>query len=253
MNRIYGLTATDIENVPQLIYIVKSLPVRVTLRIVCDPGIPANFYEDACADLFQLCDLMLSPVDSSAMTKYNGHGYRKRFDSYLKILGAYCKYVEAGNEVNGDWLGSDVGEMVKAANEMIKAKELLSVITYFYSGDEPEQMAQWYSRNPLDPDIALVSIYPHSSSVSPCVDACFRYLQAMYPDKPKGIGEYGDQDGDGNRPETRDDELLLIKEFETYQPPPEVKQYIAGGFNWNAIGEWAEVKGCYEGVWKGTD
>lgn len=193
-DRIWGLTLDSVENLPRILAVLKALPKRATVRIVCDPGVSAHYYEGPCEAIAQAADILLAPVDSFAMKQYNTHGYVRRFQSYLGVLGKYSKYCEAINEANGDWLGKNVALKATSVLPLIKAAGLKSVMTYYWS----ENLIEWATRNQIYGDLTLLSYYPNASSCPMVLGQALRFLQSTFLGTVTGISEYGTQDGDGN-------------------------------------------------------
>src|SRR2546423_476354 len=110
--REYLLTYEVVRDYRDAARRLQLLPHRVMLRIpiqwneesgkIDDPG----EYVDAFKALSEVADIMIEFVDSDAMKHFTPELYGDHVGNCLRTLGAYCKVAEAGNEVNGNWLGT---------------------------------------------------------------------------------------------------------------------------------------------------
>lgn len=255
MDRVYGLTVDDVTDTQAILDGLVGLP-RVTLRVVMDPGVTAWEYLPAVTELSRVADILLQPVDSSEVKGLRLRQYSQRFTDALSVLGRYAKYVEAGNEVNGSWLGhpSDVADKVNNALTQCRVARVSPVVTYYYDGDQPEQLTKWGGAYPLEPDVALVSVYPNSSRQRPSFDDMFTRMENLFPTLPKGFGEYGTEDPNGNNGSSQTLRANLVRVVERYVPPETVTAYIGGGFYWDAYEDvfraaQAGLLPCFRQVW----
>lgn len=238
-DRIWGLTLDSVENLPRILAVLKALPRRATVRIVCDPGVPAHYYEGPCEAIAQAADILLAPVDSFAMKKYNTHSYVRRFQSYLGVLGKYAKYCEAGNELGGDWLGRNVALKVTSVLPLVKAAGLKSMVTYFCDNN----MLPFIRKNPIAGDLVSLSYYPNASECDLTLDDALHYLERQFPTSTICVGEYGSQDGDG-RPGTTEENIALVRQLEPH---------ISGGFWWMGYQDLVQTGALlpvFKEVWK---
>lgn len=255
MQHLFGLTLDSVDNTISIIAGLVNLP-RVTFRVVLDYETDPRDYLDACKELSTIADIMLQPVDSFTMSKYRLRDYSKRFSESLLLLGKYAKYLECGNEVNGEWTGtaSEVADKVNNALAQADKFGIASVVTYFYDGDEPYQMEAWARTHVLDPDIVLASVYPNSSTDRPNFNAMFSSLESLFPKRPKGFGEYGTENAAGKNPSSILMRANLVRVIERYIPPVHVTNFIGGGFYWDAYEDVFTLKTAgllptFEQVW----
>src|SRR5262249_15986679 len=78
-------------------------------------------------------------IDSSYMKQFGTISAVQGWtNSYVNMLGPLVDIWEVGNEVNGDWLGSNVIAKVAAMYDIVAAKGYKTAITFFYEGEPSE-------------------------------------------------------------------------------------------------------------------
>lgn len=219
--RKYLLTCETIGNYKAAAERLGALPKRMMLRVpiqwddqkgqVEDP----RAYADAFDALSQVADLMIEFVDSSAMKHFSARSYERHVNDCLDALGRFCKAAEAGNEVNGNWLGRNTASKVRRALAACEKRGITTAVTYYLSADDPGQMFEWIRKNPLRSDYALISYYPNTtpgSQIDPG-EIYSKFAEAFHG-LPVGWGEYGTQDADGKNTAPLPDRAALVRKIE---------------------------------------
>ena len=90
-----------------------------TTRIVFDEFVKASEYRPAVEAIHPVSYIMGEILDSFYMPQYSVSKFRARVQEYLNTLGDKVDIWEIGNEINGEWLGSNVVEKMTSANEEV--------------------------------------------------------------------------------------------------------------------------------------
>ena len=241
--REYLLTCENVSNYGEAVRRLRRLPRRVTLRIpiqwnddeghIDDP----NDYVNAFRALSAVADVMIQFADSSAMKHFTPRSFDHHVKECLSVLGSFCKSAEAGNEVNGNWLGDRTAEKVQRALTACSHTNLHTVVTYYLSADQPRQMFDWIARHPLRSNYALISHYPNTtpdSSADPL--NVFAEFSRAFPNSTVGWGEYGTEDADDNNTASMDERARLVRlvEREWWELiAPRVGNYAGLGGYWD--------------------
>src|SRR5262249_16922856 len=150
---------------------LSRFPRKATLRIPIQWNKKTQQMEDpasyvpALEALSRVADIMLCFADSSAMKHF---GTAQDFENHvvlcLRALRRYATIAEAGNEVNGNWLGTGVEEKVRRALDACNGAKLPAAVTYYLSADAPDQMFEWIRQHPLPgTSYSLISHYPNTT------------------------------------------------------------------------------------------
>jgi hypothetical protein len=258
--RRYLLTCELVENYDIAAKRLKLLPHRIMLRIPIQwdeeenqMDDPRNYVE-AFKTLSEVSDIMIEFVDSDAMKHLSPDSFEAHVNNCLRVLKPYCAAAEAGNEVNGDWLGDHTTEKVVRALSACQNAQLPAAVTYYLSADNERQMFEWIDQHPLKSDYALISHYPNTTpgvKIKP-IDI-FREFAKRFPAPALvGWGEYGTQDGDGNNSAGLDERAALIREIEQndwQMIEPAVANYAGFGGYWD-WGTDKELDKEFKEVWK---
>lgn len=238
---------------------LKLLPQRIMLRapIQWDSGKQEmddpRDYVDAFRALSEVADVMIQFVDSSAMMHFSPGSLEEHVEKCLDTLGNFCRVAEAGNEVNGDWLGTDTAAKVERALKVCKRRNLMAAVTYYLSADEPQQMFKWIDDNPLASELTLISYYPNSTpgiQVDPA--EVFAKFADRFPESMIGWGEYGTQNADSENKAPMRERAAFVRKFEREywdMLAPLFSNYAGFGGYW----DWQtdrKLDGVFAEVWK---
>jgi len=244
---VWGLTTDNCAGrTTAQVNALKDLPSRTMLRTVFDlpsDGVSAADYVPCIKALSAVVDIMGQPLDSSYMKGTSLAATKSRMDEYLNTLGAYVNIWEVGNEVNGNWLGSDVMLKIEAMYDKAREKSKRTAITFYY---EPTPSASGTDMIPwIDKYIpaghrirsglnyALVSYYEDQNNgyvlTEAEIDEIFAALAARFPNAQVGFGEFGW----GNRvPDDPAKRAAMLNRFYSYRVPS-VPAFVGGGFYWH--------------------
>lgn len=258
--RLYLLTLEVVDNYWNAVNRLKLLPHRVMLRIpiqwddrrgrIDDP----QAYFDAFKELSKVADIMIEFVDSNAMKHFTPSSFEKHVKNCLQVLGAYCKAAEAGNEVNGDWLGDQTAEKVRLAISACQASGVPAAVTYYLSADDQQQMYDWIDNNPLSSTYALISHYPNTTpGVKADPKSVFVEFAKKFPATTRiGWGEYGTEDAEGNNTAPMSEREALIREVEQNSwasVSPIISNYVGLGGYWD-WGTDSALDKVFDEVWR---
>ncbi|WLT33099.1 hypothetical protein [Geothrix sp. PMB-07] len=245
--RVWGLTTDDPTlDTPRQIEALKALPHRTTLRVVFDPpaeGHPtATDYVPATQALATAAEIMGLPLDSSAMASMDLPTVRRRIAEYLEALSPFVAIWEVGNEVNGNWLGSEVVPKVEAMFDAVTAAGKPSAITFYYEVAPPKGhgLLPWIDANfpkghrlRKGVSLVLVSYYEDQNQghrLTPKeLGRLFRGLAVRFPKARLAFGEFGWGGGIPAAFSTRSD---LLRRMYGYRVPS-VPAFVGGGFYWH--------------------
>jgi hypothetical protein len=219
-----------------------SLPLRPTSRIVVDYGATVADYADAIPAIHKVSDVWGQLADSSEVKGVTAATYGRWAQ---KIVAAYRTQVdvwEIGNEVNGEWVGTQAQELgrIQAAYDTVKAIGGKTALTLYYNPDcwskRANEMFTWLGTAtlPADLDYVTISYYP-----SDCNDywpsaatwqGVFDRLHARFPNATLAFGEAG-QSANSLTPEQN---LALLRRYAAVTIAGD--NYVGGYFWWY----WAE-------------
>ena len=201
--RVWGVTTDAIDPLPEIVDALSHLPHRAMTRIVFDPG-PATNYVDAARSIHAVSDVLGELVDSTDVSKLTADAYEARTTEYLTALGSSVDVWEIGNEINGEWVGTDVTQVVAKmhrAFSKVKAAGRRSALTLYYNAgcfsDARNEMVTWAAANvPSDMksglDWVLISYYEQDCEWrKPDWPTVFDRLAKMFPSSRVGFGECG--------------------------------------------------------------
>ncbi|MFC4763593.1 hypothetical protein [Dyella koreensis] len=217
---IYGVTLDDLSNINAIITSLTKLPYKPTVRVVFDPGTSAAEYYPALVKLHTVAYVMGEIMDSYYFpTDINT--YTARTKELVNGLNGTVDVWEIANEINGEWLrpnpsGSNttvnaqetaIGQMVAAANSIVKGVGGKTAITLYYNDDSKgtncwEKPQDYWKTWPMNflpasvrqsTDYALFSYYPYQDcpGLSPSWGADFAALETIFPNARVGFGEIG--------------------------------------------------------------
>ncbi|WP_266172030.1 hypothetical protein [Dyella subtropica] len=217
---IYGVTLDDLSNINAIIPSLTKLPYKPTVRVVFDPGTSAAEYYPALVKLHTVAYVMGEIMDSYYFPS-DIDTYTARTNELVHGLNGTVDVWEIANEINGEWLRQDpsgddatvnaeetaIGQMVDAANTIVKSVGGKTAVTLYYNDDSKGnncwQLPQDYwkswastflsARVRQGADYALFSYYPYQdcTGLSPSWGADFHALESIFPNAKVGFGEIG--------------------------------------------------------------
>lgn len=161
---LYGVTATDVNNLEQIAQSLERFDFMPTTRIVFDEWEPATNYEWAVSEIHKVSYVMGELLDSQYVGQYSVEQYRARTAEYLNLLGDRVDIWEIGNEVNGHWVRKKektdrpdppgvidaesklVIDKISAAYEVIKADPKRRVALTLYFNDDGHGQHCWVNK-----------------------------------------------------------------------------------------------------------
>jgi hypothetical protein len=200
---IYGVTIDDISGLSNIVQSLSSLSKTPTTRIVFDEFVAPSYYRAATVAINKVSYVMGELLDSFYVKTVNVQGYLNRTAQYLNTLGDVVDIWEVGNEINGEWLGTNSAVVAKmsGAYDMVKAQNKTAALTLYYNQDcwsrPSNEMFTWAQTNiPVRMkqglDYVFVSYYEDDcNGLKPDWPAVFSKLSKMFPNSKIGFGEVG--------------------------------------------------------------
>ena len=203
--RMWGVTVDRVEPTADIVAAVVALPRHMTVRLVLDNNVPAETYQPLISQLAPKADIMAELADSFGMKALAPAAMAAKTREFLDAFSDQVAIWEVGNEVNGDWLGSDdvVAAKVIAAYDMVKARGGKTALTLSYcggpDGQAPEANLTAWCRTRLPArmiqglDYVFISYYEENTLAFPQPDwpGLFDRLGVLFPNSLLGIGETG--------------------------------------------------------------
>ena len=233
---IYGVTLDSITHCGDFISALAQLTHKPTTRIVFDPGMPPSYYKKAVDQVYAVSYIMGQPVDSNSFKQYSVVGYQKRFKHYLDELSDSVDIWEIGNEINGEWLGSNdkVTKKMKVAYDLVKVRHLKTALTLYYNEGCAEkkqnEMFTWAKKSiPEDMkknlDYVFISFYPDDCKrVRLNWQHVFGRLHQLFPNSKIGFGEIGTKN--------RHRKAHMIRDYYGFNSRIKSPNYVGGYFWW---------------------
>ncbi len=171
------------------------------VRIVMDPGTEFSAYAPVVrrAHLNGL-KVMGQPIDSYYAKDFPGQAYVHRIQRAVTALPAVDAW-EIGNEVNGGWLGPDMGDRVDQAATWLHAshpdKTVILTLYWQIGTDEPQWSTFDWIRDELkqstirDTDVFLLSTWVEDAPLGLAFDRVLGALHDALSGSLVGIGELG--------------------------------------------------------------
>ena len=230
---MYGVTVDDISSLPSITEALGKLSRTPTTRIVFDEYMPASYYRKAAAEINKVSYVMGEILDSFYLPTETVQGYKDRTNEYLSTLGDVVDIWEVGNEINGEWLGTnaDVVAKMSGAYDIVKGQGRTTALTLYYNQDcwsqRSNEMFTWAQANIPERmkqglDYVLVSYYEQDcNNLKPDWNAVFQRLSTMFPGAKLGFGEVGT---------TKADKAAYLQRY--YGLQISVPNYVGGYFWW---------------------
>ncbi|PXW86079.1 hypothetical protein C8R34_11658 [Nitrosomonas sp. Nm84] len=253
---IYGVTFDNVSNFPAKVTALQKFPHMATARVVLDPGtIPAD-YSTAINAMKKSAYIMAELQDSADMKSQTVDSFKSRARTFFNGLKDSVDIWEVGNEINGDWLGTNVKNKLRAGFKVLDDAGATTAITFFYFGEPGQknhcipaaqyEMFTWIKslqqldlavaqRDPqnekmrLNVDYIFVSWYPQQcNNIKPDWATVFARLAVIYPNARIGFGEIGT----ANPQNGSSYELDLIYEFYPLASRVQMHSRYIGGYFW---------------------
>ncbi len=203
---VFGVTIDDPwTNTDGIVDAFANHCQKPTARIVFDENVAPTEYTDVINQLAPHCFIMGEILDSYYVSNYSVSNYLDRTTMYLNEFEDSVDIWEVGNEVNGDWLGTDVVQKIQGAFNQVKYRQKKAALTLYYNRDcyydHPEnEMFTWVNDNLPESmksglDYVLVSYYEDDCEGVQLSEAewqdVFDSLHVIFPNSKLGIGECG--------------------------------------------------------------
>jgi hypothetical protein len=239
---LYGVTLDDISKLSDEVTALGALPHRPTTRIVFDASQAPAYYAQAVPAVHAVSYVMGEILDSSAMTQVTPTQYAQRTSDYLAAFPAGVDLWEVGNEINGNWLGTeaDVASKMTQAFDLVKAAGQHTELTLYGCSDSGAtyDMFTWVGAN-VPPrmltglDTVLVSYYEGDCG-APRSDwpTVFQQLRQLFPTAGLGFGEVGYTDTKGNDLALQNESAAAAYLQKYYGMQINVPGYVGGYFWW---------------------
>jgi hypothetical protein len=262
---IYGVTLDDVSKPAAEVNSLGQMAQVPTARIVFDAGVRPSYYLKPIQQLRNVAYIMGELVDSSYMRQYTVNQIASWTQSYTKALGNLVDIWEIGNEVNGNWLGSNTLAKIEAMYDVVSAQGGATALTFFYEGEPSEpnnciaadhggnDMFTWIRQQfqlnlpanqrssetekiRLNVNYVLVSWYPDQCpGENPNWPAVYAKLASLFPNAKVGFGELGTANPENGS-------SYEVNEISTYYPMGKTlaslpASYIGGYFWWHSAEE----------------
>jgi hypothetical protein len=171
-------------------------------RIVFDPGWTPSHYDAIIRESRKQGVTVVGQIlDSSGMRKLSVAAWRHRVRSYVNHFPAISAW-EIGNEVNGEWLGSDVPEKLAYAASYVKRRDPgdITMLTFYWqmgtAGTAGASLFQWIhdhvsARLADAVDVVALSTWIGDAPLGISMDEVFGRLRALFPSQRIAMGELG--------------------------------------------------------------
>jgi hypothetical protein len=202
----WGATVDRLNDYPSVLQsisdLVQNVPNDGYVRIVFDEGQPATTYDGiVSAALASNLVVMGEILDSSSMKQYPLGQFQARVQEYVDHFPGITVW-EIGNEVNGEWLGTQVKEKIEYAASYVKSKDPAdtTVLTFYWqmgtAGSAAYSLFQWIDDNvspalKANVDVVALSVYPGDAPLGIAHDEVFERLHALFPTQQVAMGELG--------------------------------------------------------------
>lgn len=203
-----GFTIDSIENLPKILNAVNAMPLKPSIRVVCDYPNPASYYKKAIDALALVSVVIIQISDSEYSLKMTVDQFAARTKDYVNTF-PQVQIFESPNESNmcSDCSPTKASELVskqaEASLKIIKDAGRKVMITPYWNladcVDGNGEYKKWHSKyikNKELYDYVALSVYgmdcegrpePSYAELDKELDA----FQVMFPNAKVMIGEYG--------------------------------------------------------------
>lgn len=200
---LYGVTMDDISRLSDITTSLSKLPKMPTTRIVFDENVAPSYYRKAAVAINKVSYVMGEILDSFYVKTVTVPGYIDRTKQYLNALSDVVDIWEVGNEINGEWLGTnaDVVAKMEGAYDLVKSQNKTAALTLYYNQDcwskKSNEMFTWANTNvpyrmKQGLDYVLISYYEADcNNLKPDWPTVFKKLAVMFPNSKIGFSEIG--------------------------------------------------------------
>ena len=202
----WGVTIDRIDQYPAVVASVSDLVENVAgdarMRIVFDGGVAATEY-DGIVDAALAAGVVVvgQILDSSVMADLTLTAWQARVREYVDHFPQITVW-EIGNEVNGEWLGTQVREKLEYAAAYVKAADPTdtTMLTFYWqmgtAGAPANALFQWIHDNvhaalTSNVDVVALSTWVGDAPLGVAFDEVFERLHALFPAQRLAIGELG--------------------------------------------------------------
>ena len=233
---LYGVTMDDISRLSDITTSLSKLPKMPTTRIVFDENVAPSYYRNAAVAINKVSYVMGEILDSYYVKTVTVPGYIDRTKQYLNALSDVVDIWEVGNEINGEWLGTnaDVVAKMEGAYDLVKSQNKTAALTLYYNQDcwskKSNEMFTWANTNvpyrmKQGLDYVLISYYEADcNNLKPDWPTVFHKLAVMFPNSKIGFGEVGSASRTGKA-----EYLTRYYNMKINEP-----KYVGGHFWWYA-------------------
>jgi hypothetical protein len=218
---LYGVTLDDVSNATAEVNSLSRVAHPPTARIVFDAGVRPSYYLKPIQQFRNVAYIMGQLADSSYMRQYTVSSITTWTQNYTSTLGSLVDIWEIGNEVNGNWLGSNTLAKIEAMYDVVSSQRGATALTFFYEGEPSDQnnciatdhggndMFTWITNNfqlnlppiqrpaetekiRLNVNYVLISWYPNQCpGENPDWPWVYTRLANIFPNSKVGFGELG--------------------------------------------------------------
>ncbi len=236
---IAGLTIDDSETHSQeeILTALKHMHVKPMVRMVFSKNRKAASYLSFVKKVSKVASIMACVYDSSYEKGTTLTHHHQRYLDYIRLLKPYVTLWEIGNEVNGNWLGSQtlMSQKISDTYALCQTYHLKTALTAYQCrpGDQKSSMNIWLKkyisatiRQHLD--YVWVSYYDDDNDGYHYQwKKVFSELHQLFPFSKLGFGECG-----FSKPHRYDQ--TWIKRLKAYYYQKRYAAYYVGGcFWWN--------------------
>jgi hypothetical protein len=169
------------------------------VRVVFDPGqTPASYTAVVNAAKARGLKVLGQPIDSYEAKRYSRTAYLARVKQFVDAFPQIDGW-EVGNEVNGSWLGTGMGDKIADTAAYVRSKRpdaLVMVTLYWQIGtDYPKWSTFNWARANLSAatraniDVIGLSTYVEDAPMGLAMDQVFNALHAEFPKQKIAFGE----------------------------------------------------------------
>lgn len=202
----WGVTVDRTDGYPAVIASISDLVENVTgdahVRIVFDEGVPATDYDGIVDAALGAGIVVVGQIlDSSAMASATLAQWQARVREYVDHFPQITTW-EIGNEVNGEWLGTEVRQKLEYAASYVKTANPsdTTLLTFYWqmgtAGSAANALFQWIHDNVTPAlsskvDVVALSTWIGDAPLGLAFDEVFERLHAAFPAQQLAIGELG--------------------------------------------------------------
>jgi len=197
-----GFTINTVSNYEANVDLAATLAAPFAwIRIVFDAGqAPSTYTTLVNYAKSKGVKVLGQPVDSTYDKGYTRAQYKQRFIDYVTAFPQIDAW-EVANEVNGNWLSSDIGLRIADAAAEVKARApgkptFLTLFWQINTDSVAYSMFTWLNANlpastRANIDVVTFSQYQEQAPMGVAFDQVMKTLRAEFPTQKIGLGELG--------------------------------------------------------------